>query len=237
MSVPQRVAGRVEPGGKAETILAAAERAFLASGFGAVTMDAIAREAGASKATVYAHFTGKEELFGAIVARVSERRFGGFSVEALDPIDIEASLIAIAHRFLDLVLSPEGISLNRIIVGEVTRFPVLGEVFWAAGPERQRAQIEAFLRRAAEAGSLAIPDPRLAAEQFAALARGEIHLRSLLRREDPGDPAALDAAAASAVATFLRAFQPSSDDQGVAERPDSSVLSHPRKRGSRFARP
>ena len=199
--------GRGEAGGKAETILAAAESAFLASGFGAVTMDAIAREAGVSKATVYAHFTGKEELFGAIVARVSERRFGGFSVEALDPVDIEASLTAIAYRFLDLVLSPEGIALNRILLGEVTRFPVLGQVFWAAGPERHRAQIEAFLCRADQAGSLAIPDARLAAEQFAALARGEIHLRSLLRLEDPGDPAALDTAAASAVATFLRAFQ------------------------------
>ena len=201
--------GRGEPGGKAEAILAAAERAFLASGFGAVTMDTIAREAGVSKATVYAHFTGKEELFGAIVARVSERRFGGFSVEALDPVDIEASLTAISHRFLDLVLSPEGIALNRILLGEVTRFPVLGQVFWAAGPERHRAQIETFLRRAVQAGSLAIPDPRLAAEQFAALARGELHLRSLLRLEDPGDPTALDAAASSAVATFLRAFRPS----------------------------
>jgi AcrR family transcriptional regulator len=206
MSVPGRAA-REQPGGKAEAILAAAERAFLAGGFGAVTMDAIAREAAVSKATVYAHFTGKEELFGAVVAHVSERRFGGFSAEALDPRDIAASLTTIAHRFLSLVLSPEGIALNRIIVGEVTRFPVLGQVFWAAGPERHRAQIEAFLRRAAAAGSLAIADPRLAAEQFVALARGEIHLRSLLRLEDPGDPAALGAAAASAVATFLRAFR------------------------------
>src|SRR5260370_35966765 len=130
MSVPRRVAGR----GKAETILAAAERAFLASGFGAVTMDAIAREAGVSKATVYAHFTGKEELFGAIVARLSERRFGGFSVEALHPVDVEASLGAIAHRFLDLVLSPQAIALNRIIIGKVTRFPVLGQACCPAGP-------------------------------------------------------------------------------------------------------
>jgi AcrR family transcriptional regulator len=206
MSVPGRAA-REQPGGKAEAILAAAERAFLAGGFGAVTMDAIAREAAVSKATVYAHFTGKEELFGAVVAHVSERRFGGFSAEALDPRDIAASLTTIAHRFLSLVLSPEGIALNRIIVGEVTRFPVLGQVFWAAGPERHRAQIEAFLRRATAAGSLAIADPRLAAEQFVALARGEIHLRSLLRLEDPGDPAALGAAAAIAVATFLRAFR------------------------------
>src|SRR5437016_9633551 len=109
MSVPRRVAGR----GKAETILAAAERAFLAAGFGAVTMDQIAREARVSKATLYAHFTGKEELFGAVVARVGERHFGGFSTEALDPLDVVTSLNTIARRFLDLVLSPEGISLNR----------------------------------------------------------------------------------------------------------------------------
>ena len=133
-------------------MLAAAERAFLAAGFGAVTMDAIAREAGVSKATVYAHYMSKEALFGAVVARLSERRFHGFSVEALDPVDIEASLTAIAIRFLDLVLSPEAIALNRIIIAEVSRFPALGVVFWEAGPERTRAQIEGFLRRAAAAG-------------------------------------------------------------------------------------
>jgi TetR/AcrR family transcriptional regulator, mexJK operon transcriptional repressor len=208
MSRPQRVAAaREDPHGKAEAVLAAAERAFLAAGFGAVTMDAIAREANVSKATVYAHYTGKEELFGAVVARLSERRFYGFSVAALDPAEIEVSLTTIAARFLGLVLSQEAIALNRIIIGEVSRFPELGGVFWRAGPERTRAQIEAFLRRAAVIGSLAVPDPRLAAEQFIALARGEIHLRSLLRLEDPSDPAALSAAASRAVATFLRAFR------------------------------
>src|SRR5579863_3565119 len=104
MSVTRRISGPEEPVGKAETILAAAERAFLAAGFGAVTMDAIAREAGVSKATVYAHFHGKEELFGAVVADLSQRRFGDFSVEALDPTDIAGSLTTIALRFLDLVL-------------------------------------------------------------------------------------------------------------------------------------
>jgi TetR/AcrR family transcriptional regulator, mexJK operon transcriptional repressor len=207
MNAMQRVTGREEAGGKAQTVRAAAERAFLASGFGAVTMDAIAREAGVSKATVYAHFHSKEELFGAVVAHLSERRFDGFSAEALDPRDIEASLLTIATRFLDLVLSPEAIALNRILIGEVSRFPVLGEVFWAAGPERTRVQVEAFLRRAAAASTLSVPDARLAAEQFIALARGEIHLRSLLRLEDPDDPVKLAAAAASAVATFLRAFR------------------------------
>ena len=58
---------------KAESILAAAKRSFLAAGFGAVSMDTIAREAAVSKATVYAHFAGKEELFGAVIDRECER--------------------------------------------------------------------------------------------------------------------------------------------------------------------
>jgi TetR/AcrR family transcriptional regulator, mexJK operon transcriptional repressor len=208
MNAPRDTLARDDPRGKAEAVLAAAERTFLAAGFGAVTMDGIAREAGVSKATVYAHYSNKEALFGAVVARLSERRFHGFSVEALDTVDIEASLGIIAARFLDLVLSPEAIALNRIIIAEVIRFPALGAVFWAAGPERTRAQIEGFLQRAAAAGSLSIANPRLAAEQFVALARGEIHLRSLLRLDDPGDPARLREAAEHTVVTFLRAFSP-----------------------------
>jgi AcrR family transcriptional regulator len=194
--------------GKAASILVAAERAFLAAGFGAVSMDQIAREAGASKATVYAHFAGKEELFGAVIAHVSARHFHDFSVEALDPVDIEASLRVLVTRFLDLVLSPEAIAVNRIIIGEVARFPALGDVFWAAGPERTRAQIEVFLRRADKAGTLAAPNACLAAEQLVALARGEIHFRSLLRLGEPADAAAVQTAADNTVATFLRAFRP-----------------------------
>jgi len=197
---------REEAVGKAALILRGARRAFLAGGFGAVSMDAIAREAGVSKATVYAHFGSKEELFGAVVADVAEERFGGFSALELDPRDIEASLKTIARRFLDLVLSPEAVAVNRIIIGELTRFPALSDVFWQAGPERNRAQIEEFLRRAVEAGSLRIDDVRLAAEQFSSLVRGEMHLRHLFGLGTPRNSAALDRAAANAVATFLRAF-------------------------------
>ena len=98
------IAAVTAPTEKAESILAAAQRAFLANGFGAVSMDAIAREAGASKATVYAYFSSKEELFGAVVTREGERYFRGFSAGELDPRQVEASLTEIARRFLALVL-------------------------------------------------------------------------------------------------------------------------------------
>ena len=168
-------------------------------------MDAIAREAGASKATLYAYFASKEDLFGAVVARESERFAQGFSAGELDPGDVEASLIAIADRFLRLLLSPEVIAINRIIIGEVARFPVLAEVFWRAGPERVRLQLEGFFRRTIEAGTLDIANIRLAAGQFASLVRGEIHLQRLLGL-GKADDKALSAAAENAVATFLKAF-------------------------------
>ncbi|HTW52446.1 MAG TPA: TetR/AcrR family transcriptional regulator [Stellaceae bacterium] len=194
------------PTEKAESILAAAQRTFLARGFGAVSMDAIAREAGASKATLYAYFSSKEELFGAVVAREGERYFRGFSARELDPHEVEKSLTEIARRFLELVLSPDAIAVNRITIAEAVRFPQLGEVFWRAGPERTRTQIEAFLRRAHDAGTLSVADPKIAAEQFISLLRGDWHLRQLLRLDAPVSTTELDVAARGAVATFLRAF-------------------------------
>jgi len=192
---------------KAESILAAAKRSFLAAGFGAVSMDTIAREAGVSKATVYAHFDGKEELFGAVIDRECERYFARFSAGELDPSDARASLTVLGRRFLELLLSPDGIALYRIILGEVTRFPRLGEVFWRAGPERQRVQIEAFLKSAVAAGTLALADTRLAAEQFVSLVRGDVQLRHLLRLEADADRRDISAAVEGAVATFLNAFE------------------------------
>lgn len=200
------MAAATAPTEKAESILAAAQRVFLANGFGAASMDAIAREAGASKATLYAYFASKEELFGAVVAREGERYFRGFSAAELDPRDVERSLTEIAQRFLGLVLSPDAVAVNRITIAEAVRFPQLGEVFWRSGPERSRAQIEAFLRRAHDAGKLSIADAKLAAEQFIALMRGDSHLRQLLRLETPVNPAQIATSAREAVATFLRAF-------------------------------
>ena len=193
-------------GGKVENILAAAKRSFLEGGFGAVSMDTIAREAGVSKATVYAHFAGKEELFGAVIGRECERYFAGFSSDELDPTEVCGSLTTLARRFLELLLSPDALALHRLILGEVSRFPALGDVFWHAGPERNLAQIEDFMRAAAAAGSLDIAEPRLAAEQFVGMVRGETQLRHLLRIQSSADPGHVTTVVDAAVATFSRAF-------------------------------
>jgi AcrR family transcriptional regulator len=215
------------PGAKAESILAAAKRAFLAGGFGAVSMDAIAREASVSKATIYAHFGSKEELFGAVIGRECEGYFAPFSASELDPRDVRASLSVLGRRFLELVLSPDAIALHRIIIAEVTRFPLLGEVFWRAGPERERVQIEMFLQSAVACGTLSVPDSRLAAEQFVSLVRGDVQLRHLLRLHAEAGEAEIHAVVESAVDTFIRAFERQAGYSGFRATAGSSGRDYP----------
>src|ERR1700752_5044903 len=89
--------------GKAGKILDAARRVFMADGYGAASMDAIAKVAGVSKATVYAHFAGKDRLFAAIAA---EQCRGHSAIPALEDVERstpEQALRALGRNFADLV--------------------------------------------------------------------------------------------------------------------------------------
>ncbi|MCC5950293.1 MAG: TetR/AcrR family transcriptional regulator [Nitriliruptoraceae bacterium] len=56
-----------------EDLLVAAARRFVASGIRATTMEDIAREAGAGKATLYRHFRNKDAVVEALLAREADR--------------------------------------------------------------------------------------------------------------------------------------------------------------------
>ena len=55
--------------GARDRIAATAERIFFAAGFSRVLMDDLARELGMSKKTLYSHFSSKEDLLRAVLAR------------------------------------------------------------------------------------------------------------------------------------------------------------------------
>ena len=58
---------------KSNRILDAAERLFLANGIRATTMEAIAREAGVAKPTLYGRFSDKETVFQEVARRIHLR--------------------------------------------------------------------------------------------------------------------------------------------------------------------
>ncbi|HKF70791.1 MAG TPA: helix-turn-helix domain-containing protein, partial [Stellaceae bacterium] len=56
-----------------EQILEIATPLFLTQGYGATSIEAVAKRARMSKRTVYSRFRDKAELFGAVVHRLVER--------------------------------------------------------------------------------------------------------------------------------------------------------------------
>ena len=108
---------------------------FTSQGFGATSMDAIARTANVSKATLYAHFSGKEELFAAIVSHSCQAQSRMLSTPGAEDLELKEALTEIGHNFLSLILSPPAVAIFRVVVGETARFPIWGRIFFESGPD------------------------------------------------------------------------------------------------------
>jgi AcrR family transcriptional regulator len=193
---------------KEQQILDAASRLFMAEGYGAVSMDAIAREAGVSKATLYARFRGKEELFAAIIGVACRRHAEALSGAEAEHLDVGTALRRMAHGFLSHILTPEGAAIYRIVIGETPRFPELGQSFFESGPRITLGRLAAFLEAADARGELKVPEPRAAAEQFAGMLKGELHLRYILGIGPAPSAADIERKVEQTVTAFLRAYRP-----------------------------
>ena len=149
-------------------------------GYGAASMDAIARQAGVSKATLYTHFDGKDALFAALIVGECRDFSDQIGQRARDEPDIRVALRSLAEDFNNLLCDDEKLAMYRMVVAETPRFPALGSIFYDSGPKVMIDRIADLLRRAAERGLLKIPDAHVAAVQFISLVRGDSHLTRIL---------------------------------------------------------
>ncbi len=191
---------------KTTQILEAAGRLFLEGGYGATSMDAVARAAGVSKATLYAYFTNKAELFSAIVAAECARAVPMVVCNNVDGLPVHEGLLKIGRTLLDLLLSPAALGVYRVVVAESPRFPELGRAFYHAGPARTLGAISAYLQAARDRGELTITEPTIAAELFWGMIRGHAHLRCLLLDDKAPDAAQRDCYVQTVVTVFIRSF-------------------------------
>jgi len=150
-----------------ELILDAATQMFLARGFGATSIDAVAQHLRMSKRTFYHRFADKEALFAAVVHRIIQRLRPGADIPLIEGTDLEAVLERLAALILHAALSPQAIALHRLIVAESARFPTLARVLANEGAtEEATTLIAGILEREATAGRIRIDDTRFAAQQF-----------------------------------------------------------------------
>ena len=198
---------RNRAGTKRQQILDAARILFTSQGFGSTSMDAVAAEANVSKATLYAYFTSKEELFGQVVASDRERYVHIPDTQEMNA-DIALVLNRLALELSGLILSTETVAIYRMIMSETQPNAALGAQFYHAGPALLLARIADCLEAAMKRGELRQAPTRTAAGQFIALILGELQLRALLQVGRVAGARTRAVVAREGVAVFLRAYAP-----------------------------
>ncbi len=165
---------------KRDAILAAASRIFLAQGYSAVSMDAIAEAAPVSKPTLYNYFPGKPALFAAVVGRVCEHIAATVDTAVTDDGDLEADLEIIARAYVDVIYAPDSLALYRVIIAELANFPELGQLAYESGAIPLKHAIERYLRGVRPAAGVRFPDVKEAARVLIGLLSGDEFHRCLL---------------------------------------------------------
>lgn len=129
---------------KRAEIVKVATRLFLEQGYAATTMSAIADALGGSKATLWAHFASKEDIFAAVID-MHVKTFSNDIDEVLTGQTFSsAALRRACLRFLDCLLTENSVLLYRLVVSEGDRFPEIKEMFYTRGPSKMRAVITRF---------------------------------------------------------------------------------------------
>jgi AcrR family transcriptional regulator len=205
-SQPNRIS---DPQGKVGQILSAARELFLNAGYGNTSMDAVAKHAGVSKSTLYAHFENKEQLFGAVVGTVRQRLHDALtSVSTTDERDISKMLCQIGTQFMQHVTDPTSLTIFRVVIGELNTFPELGREMYQSGQIVIGGLMAEFFRQWTDAGLLAVDDPWLAARQFLALVKGDLQFRCLCDIEQHPTQPEIKRNIEAAVAMFLAYYGP-----------------------------
>jgi TetR/AcrR family transcriptional regulator, mexJK operon transcriptional repressor len=149
-----------------ERILDAATHLFLTLGYGATSIEAIAKRARISKRTFYHRFDDKPALFEAIVHCIIDRLRPPAGLPLISGGNIHEVLQNLAGLILRAALSDQSIALHRLIVGESARLPNLAGAVAGHGTTEALQLIAGILEREAQVGNLELDNPAFAAEQF-----------------------------------------------------------------------
>jgi TetR/AcrR family transcriptional regulator, mexJK operon transcriptional repressor len=202
---------------RCERLRAVAAELFLARGYDSVSVDEIVRQVGGSKANVYSHFGGKEGLFVAVVEDLCEEILAPLAELDLAGLSLEAGLRTLARTLLDVLLQERHLAFHRLVVAEAGRFPELGRVWFARGPETAHRILAAFISAQQQAGRVRRIDPRRCATLFHDMLTFDLLHRAMMAVDGGPGPAEVDQVIDGAVDLFLRAY----GTEGAAGRPRS----------------
>lgn len=150
-----------------DQILDVATELLFSHGYGATSIEEIARRARISKRTFYQRFADKPALIGAVVVRLIDSLRPPPNVPLIEGESLEQVLVHLGSLILHAALTPRVLQLQRLIVAESKRFPDLASAVAKSGGRQEAvALISALLMRHARAASITPADAAFAANQF-----------------------------------------------------------------------
>lgn len=212
MTLPRRQQNRLN---RERAILDAALTVFAAQGYSGTTMDAVAAEAGVTKPTLYSYFPSKESLFQAMMLGERDVMLDVFSHPSGKMV---ADLWSFAWAYAGTVMRPDMLSLARLIIGEVSRFPEIGRAYQASGPDHLLRGIMRYLEDQRDAGQLAFDDAELAAQDLWGLILSAPRTQALYMPDATPDRATLRRYITNGLRVFLKAYSthPAQDQDQLA---------------------
>jgi TetR/AcrR family transcriptional repressor of mexJK operon len=187
-------------------LLDVAAEVFFEMGYEASSTAEIAMRAHSSKRALYSRFASKDELFMAVIdyrtAKIADRVTLLF--EEARPI--RELLFEVGKELLLSLLSEEHLALMRLVYTQALQFPQAARFMTERGPDRGMTKLAAHLKKKSGQGLLHVPDPQLAAQQFAGLLVGDLVHRAMLGQAVPQSQKLIEARAASTVDAFLKIY-------------------------------
>lgn len=179
---PIRRLGRpadADRGARRDEILDVAEHLLLARGYGSITMDLLAAQARVAKRTIYQQIGDKQEVFLAIIDRITARVLDSLHPPGLsEPVHL--ALHQFGTRLLETMLSDQAIGFERLVITQATEHPDVAARFYEHGPGRGLLALTDFISDRAAAGELAVTSPHAAASHLFNLLLGELWRQRLL---------------------------------------------------------
>lgn len=192
------------PNRKECQILSAARTQFLEQGFADTSMDAIARAAGVSKATLYAYFPSKEALFRNLIEIECGEKCAAVPTPDFD-LGAEQALRELCGYFVARFLTKEWSAFFQAVSSERWRYPELCHLYFNSGKKNVLDFVAASLDEAKARGLLDFDDANMAAEQLLHLTVSDLPMRVALGLELRSE-AEYERVMESGLAVFLKAY-------------------------------
>ncbi len=123
-------------------ILAAAEAAFFEQGYGATSMDDVARRCAMSKKTLYRSFATKESLFQELIGTALRSLPDVGLPPGEQSLDARKALAEALRSMLEMLLHPRQLALARLVVSESAQAPELAATLHEQGLERSQHYLD-----------------------------------------------------------------------------------------------